>query len=329
MNKAREQLAEMFLSCLQEERLPWNQPWVLDMPNFGAHHNPITGTRYRGVNAAILWAVGLERQYPDPRWCTFRQAQNKDLHIKKGEKGTPIEFWSIYDTKEKRKLTMREADEIVRQNPDRKDDMRPCSSVYVVFNGTQIDGIPALSQARHVSPEYTNLLLDSFANCYLANEGIELIESSEAAYNFTEDIIKMPPKAKFISELDYYDTLFHECAHSTGAESRLNRELQTKDKEKYAVEELRAEIAGAFILSAAGAQVPESVSANNRAYIQSWAESVKDAPNTLFQAIKDAGTICDFVSARGELERLKEEIDVPVSVGVSHDHIILDDEIEL
>ena len=138
----------------------------------------------------------------------------------------------------------------------------------------------------------------------------------------------MPPKDTFISELDYYDTLFHECAHSTGAENRLNRELQKEDEEKYAVEELRAEIGGAFILSAAGAQVPESISNNNRAYIQSWAQSVTDAPNTLFQAIKDAGNICDFVTARGELERLKEEISAPVSV-VAHGPISLDTDIEL
>lgn len=265
----------MFLSCLQEERLPWNQPWVMDVPGFGTHHNPITGTRYRGMNATILWAMGLEHQYPDPRWCTFKQAQNKDWRIKKGEKGTPIEFWCIYDTKERKKLTLHDADEIVRQDPDREEDMRPCSSVYVVFNGTQIDGIPELPQTRHVATEYTDVLLENFAGTYLSNEGIALIEGRSAAYNFAEDIIKMPPKRTFLSELDYYDTLFHECAHSTGTPSRLDRGLQTEDKEEYAIEELRAEMAGAFLLSAAGAQVPESVSQNNRAYIQSWAEDIK------------------------------------------------------
>ncbi len=207
--------------------------------------------------------------------------------------------------------------------------MRPCSSVYVVFNGVQIDGIPELPQVRHVAPEFTNVLLKNFAETYLSNEGIALIESSKAAYNFAEDIIKMPSKRTFISELDYYDTLFHECAHSTGAESRLNREMQTEDKEKYAVEELRAEMAGAFILSAAGAQVPESVSQNNRAYIQSWAEDIKDAPNTLFQAIKDASTICDFVSARGELERLKAELEAAPAVAAPRQHYIPEIEIEL
>ena len=206
--------------------------------------------------------------------------------------------------------------------------MRPCSSVYTVFNGTQIDGIPELPLAHHVPPEYTDQLLDEFAATYLFNENIELREGGKAGYSPSQDYIVMPPRNTFISELDYYDTLFHECAHSTGAENRLNRELQKDDEEKYAVEELRAEIGGAFILSAAGAQVPESISKNNRAYIQSWAESVTDAPNTLFQAIKDAGSICDFVAARGELERLKEEISEPVSVA-AHGPISLDTDIEL
>lgn len=86
-------------------------------------------------------------------------------------------------------------------------------------------------------------------------------------------------------------------------------------------------MAGAFLLSAAGAQVPESVSQNNRAYIQSWAEDIKDAPNTLFQAIKDASTICDFVSARGELERLKAEYEaVPAAIS---QHYVPEIEIEL
>ena len=56
-------------------------------------------------------------------------------------------------------------------------------------------------------------------------------------------------------------------------------------------------------------------------------EDIKGAPNTLFQAIKDAGTIYDFVSARGELERLKSEFTAP-AISVSHRHYIPEIEIE-
>ena len=63
VNKAREALAELFVKSLGEEKLPWNQPWVDKVPVFGSHQNPITGTRYRGVNAVILWAVAMEKNY--------------------------------------------------------------------------------------------------------------------------------------------------------------------------------------------------------------------------------------------------------------------------
>ncbi len=36
------------------------------------------------------------------------------------------------------------------------------------------------------------------------------------------------------------------------------------------------------------------------AYVQSWAESIKDAPNELFAAIRDAGRISDYLILNGE-----------------------------
>ena len=63
-------------------------------------------------------------------------------------------------------------------------------------------------------------------------------------------------------------------------------------------------MAGAFILSETGAPVPESVSENNRAYIQGWAEDIKKDPAVLFQAIKSANEISDYIENKGELELL-------------------------
>ena len=103
-NKAREALAELFVKSLNEKKLPWNQPWVDKVPVFGSHQNPITGTRYRGLNAVILWAVAMEKNYPDPRWCTYKQAQEKGWQVKKGSKGCHIEFWCVYDVETKKNL---------------------------------------------------------------------------------------------------------------------------------------------------------------------------------------------------------------------------------
>lgn len=45
-----------------------------------------------------------------------------------------------------------------------------------------------------------------------------------------------------------------------------------------------------------------------KAYIQSWAEEIKDNPTILFQVIKEANQICDFVVENGQLEAVREEV---------------------
>lgn len=309
VNKAREALAELFVKSLGEKKLPWNQPWVDKIPVFGSHQNPITGTRYRGLNAVILWAVAMEKNYPDPRWCTYKQAQEKGWQVKKGSKGCHIEFWCVYDVETKKKLSWAEASRLVEKNPEKEKFLKPCSQVYTVFNGTQIAGIPELPQAHHVPPVYQNELLRRFSQRYMETENITLNEGASAYYSPTTDSITMPPKEDFTSELAYYDTLYHECAHSTGVTKRLDRGLESElTKEEYAIEELRAEMAGAFLLSEAGAKVPEEISENNKAYIQSWASGIKSDPSFLFQVIKAANEICDFVMERGKLEIVREEV---------------------
>src|SRR2546427_7142370 len=62
----------------------------LDIPK-----NPTTGKSYRGGNAIHLMAIGLRRGYGDPRWMTYRQAAALAWQVRKGEKGTQIEFWEV------------------------------------------------------------------------------------------------------------------------------------------------------------------------------------------------------------------------------------------
>lgn len=309
MNKAREELTQMFLSSLEQEKIPWQKPWkTTNVADYGTQENPVTGSRYRGVNALMLWVVSLNKGYSDPRWCTFKQAQKKGWNVKKGEKGTPVEFWSYYDVAEKKKLSWNEVAEIVQNAPDRQKDIVSISNVYMVFNAVQIEGIPSLDIPPPPNPEYWERLLADFSDRYLEAEKIAFHTGLKASYSSSKDAITMPPKESFVGEIEYYDRLFHECAHSTGAVKRLNRPASLdKRTESYAMEELRAEIAGAFILSEAGYTTSPSIRENNMAYIQCWISEIQEKPKALFDAIRDANKICDFVCERGELERLKAE----------------------
>ena len=83
----------------------------------------------------------------------------------------------------------------------------------------------------------------------MANCGVPILYGGgRACYMFELDEIHMPVKERFHDEAHFYATALHEIAHSTGHASRLNRELSGNMQSlKYAQEELRAEMASAFM----------------------------------------------------------------------------------
>ncbi|MCR4716373.1 MAG: hypothetical protein K5656_04250, partial [Lachnospiraceae bacterium] len=131
-----------------------------------------------------------------------------------------------------------------------------------------------------------------------------------AFYRPSEDSITMPPIESFWAEYNYLSTFLHEAGHSTGHESRLNRDLTgIFGSEKYAKEELRAEIASAFTTQAIGLEGTMSREHidNHKAYIQSWIAEIKNDPNELFKAIIDATKISDYLIEKGNLKRFIRE----------------------
>lgn len=294
----REQIAQEFINALSEDRIPWKAMWKSQRP-----YNGTNGKNYRGVNALWLSFVAGCKGYSDPRWCTFNQAKDKGWHIKKGEHGFRVEFWSVYDKRQRKTIDFREANQIVSDNPEREKDMRITSRTYTVFNGEQIEGIPALEQGGPVAGIEA---IRGQRDVLLTNMGLEFHEGGDRAfYRPSEDSITMPPDTTFADAYAYMSTFLHECGHATGHESRLNRDLSGSfGSESYAKEELRAEIASAFTAQALGLDVEGATFAseidNHKAYIQSWISVIKDKPNELFAAIKDAEKISDYLIEKGE-----------------------------
>ena len=48
---------------------------------------------YKGINAVQLTVSSMKNGFYDSRWATFKQAQEAGGRIKKGAKGTHIEYW--------------------------------------------------------------------------------------------------------------------------------------------------------------------------------------------------------------------------------------------
>ena len=100
----------------------------------------------------------------------------------------------------------------------------------------------------------------------------------------------------------------HELAHSTGHPDRLNRSIKNIfSSEDYAFEELIAEMTSCFM--ALETVSPESLdesnlckyTENHKAYVQSWAQSIKDKPDILFKAIKEAEHAADYMDMKAGL----------------------------
>jgi antirestriction protein ArdC len=104
-------------------------------------------------------------------------------------------------------------------------------------------------------------------------------------------------RQRFRGPPEWAATALHELGHWTGHQSRLNREEGMKARfgsSAYAMEELRAELASAFIAAEIGipADIPQHAS-----YISTWLKPLKEDKREIFRAAADAQKIVDMVLA--------------------------------
>ncbi len=282
----RQEITDSIIAAMEKGTAPWQKPWqagAFEMPL-----NPTSGKPYRGGNALHLMVAAMRSGYEDPRWITYRQAQENEWQVRKGEKGTQIEFWQFPKGKSE------DLDDF-RDLPARDSKEKFIYRVYTVFNASQIEGIPAHTHRVHQEWE-----AHQSAETILQNSGARIIHDQQdrAFYNRLTDDIHLPPRAAFKSAGEYYGTALHELAHFSGAESRLNRETLNESYRfgdpNYAKEELRAELASVFLMAERG--IPHNPD-SHAAYIGSWMKSLQDDKNEIFRAARDAHRAADLLLA--------------------------------
>lgn len=321
-NKTREQLAEMFIKSLDEQKLPWYAVW-----NTHPQQNAVSAKPYRGINAFLLSMVAAAFGYEDPRWCTFNQAKKKGWSIKKGAKGVPVEFWSAINIRTKEVMDFREAAQKIRDGEAEQGDFRYYNRNFHVFNAAQIQGMPEL---KRVTPTADIGLIRQNRDTLIKNMAVGFDgNGADCHYSPAQDKIVMPPESDFRDTYGYMCSFLHEAGHATGAPGRLGRGFGST-REEYAIEELRAEIASAMTSQQLGIPLTEEQMQSNldlhKAYIQGWAQAIKDAPKVLFDAIKDAEQISDYLIDKGEFrqvieaEQVKEAQEPGAMEEASRDH---------
>lgn len=273
-----EQVTDRIIAQLEAGIIPWRKEWKAT-GHSSIPANYTTGKPYRGINILLLMAAPFDG---DSRFLTYKQAQGIGAQVRKGEKGTPIVFWSTFEGK------------------DTDDDEKrrvPFLRTYIVFHVSQCDGIPAELpfDALEFEPiPAAQALIDG----YLTREHLELRHGGDRAFYSHLDYLQMPAREAFTSPDAYYSTLFHECGHSTGAPHRLDRvKGKAFGDEAYSKEELCAELCAAYLCAETGIS-NALVESNHAAYIQSWLRSLKNDKTMLISAAQRAQRAADRIADR-------------------------------
>jgi antirestriction protein ArdC len=307
----REEFAEKFIKMLESDApLSWTKCWASS--GFKPPYNGESGRRYNGINLFMLMFRSIEKGYDDPRWYTFNQVKKMDgCNVRKDEKATPVEFWAVYDTVEKKTINLSDYHRILRENPDRKEDeFRLYAKTAYIFNAAQIDGLQPLPTVEQYEFE-PHRLAEEAIHTMSENMEVPLIYGgNEAYYSPSADNIHLPRRASFFSEAEYVGTALHELAHASGSPSRLDRPQVglRADREGYAKEELVAEICSTFLSAELGIDMPDSVVSNHLAYVSSWIKAIKDDNGVLFHAIKEADRAADYLMEQGRVEELRGKL---------------------
>jgi antirestriction protein ArdC len=277
-----QRITDKIIAQLEKGVAPWQQPWAT--VGGGMPSNVVSRKPYRGINIMLLWATAEENGYESNLWATYRQWDMLGGHVNRGEHGTKIIFWNVTTEAVFDKDTGEEQEE-----------KRFFLREYTVFNLAQCGG-EALDRFRIARPVREFIDYGPAENAIAATGANIRHGGNRAFFDTVNDYIQLPVKTAFDGEAAYYATALHELAHWSGHASRLNRidKLARFGDKSYSVEELVAELAGAFLTAALG--VPnERTLANATAYLAGWLKILKSDKKAIFTAATAASAAADYV----------------------------------
>lgn len=258
---------------------------------------------YNGINNIRLILAAKHFGFEDSRWTTFKQAQELGAKIQKGAKGIHIEYWQYAkpimeinpNTKKKEQVYVID-EETGKKVPAYVKLDYPIVKNYVVFNASQVEGIkkeiPLKIHHEDTIKSMEDMIQHSEAKIYYDQD-------SKNYYSPSNDEIHVVSKERFKTLNNFYATVAHEIAHSTGAKNRLNRKTLIENdgfgNTIYAKEELRAELTSMFLAQKYNINFDKNHYENHVAYLQSWIKALQDDPNELFRAASEAEKAMQYI----------------------------------
>lgn len=279
--KAIDKIVDMVIEGLENGVVPWRKTWKDFFPM-----NAISKKQYRGFNTFFLSLFCSQYGYRYPLFATFKQISEAGGYVKKGEKSFPVVFWKATEESIE--------NDVINDNVSKK---RFVLRYYNVFNLDQTFGI----DIEKCVPEFAARKAQPLETCETVISGMPnppAIEHDKpgAFYMPGKDIVNVPEIGCFDAPENYYGVTFHELAHSTGHESRLNRFTDNKTfygANSYDYEELVAEMTATLLCSHCGIEQNQE---NSVSYLKNWAKFLKnERKTTLFGAATKAQKAAGYI----------------------------------
>lgn len=287
------QITDAIIARLEAGVSPWRRSWAT-APG-ATRPMRACGEPYRGINALWLGLVAMERSYASPTWMTYRQAGEVGGQVRKGEKGTIAVFYKAYPAR---------GDDAAGGEDGDRDRTRRVLKSYIVFNVTQIDGLPdrflpAIAAPETPATDGTTTIQRAAIDALLDGSGATIVNGGhEACYQPVADVVRLPMPAAFETYALYGATAAHELVHWTGHSSRLSRDLGARfGSDAYAAEELIAELGAALIGAELG--LPVDHLDDHASYVGAWLKLMKTDERALFTAAGKAEEAAAFLLRKG------------------------------
>lgn len=277
----RQHITDTVIAALESGGLKsWTRPWanLAGCKGGALPWNFATGHHYQGINTILLMMACMEHGFSSSGFVTFNQARQLGGNVRKGAKGFRVVMYRLKDVT----VEGREGDEETRAVP--------FSRTFTVFNTDQCENLPGLEEvapAPLLDDDGKLARVEAIRQRLCDDTGLSYARTgNRAMYMPMSDSLYMPA-GEWNSTQDFCATLAHELVHSTGAKHRLNRaaimaeRLKGKtDRERYAFEELVAELGAAMLCAELGI----TGDLQHESYIASWLEALKNDKSYIFKA---------------------------------------------
>lgn len=322
------QFADMLISRMEQMKaFDWKKGWMGGNGLISLPQN-MSGRNYSGLNSLFLQMNTADNHYSMPVFLTFFQIQAEDLRIKAGSKPFPVLLWNTYiKDKDGNKISEEDYRNMSKKEQD-ECTVKSYLRAFTVYNVDQTnmkevkpekyqalqERFKPLASKDVVTGMYENKALDRM----FATQGwvcpIQFSSTVDTPkYSITRDMVIVPEKSRFrISKtpdeiykdgMEYYSSVLHEMAHSTGSEERLNRREGSKYGEpQYAKEELVAELTAAAVGNTLG--FDRRILDNNAAYLDYWIDVLQKEPQFLVSVMSDVKKASEMIYEHIDKQKL-------------------------